>query len=951
MLHSIKHYFAKLFESRIRTLRMVFILFFLLLAGRLFYLQVVKGDQYYDSYILKTKKTIYTPAVRGRIFDRKGVLLAYNEVKYSLGIRDDGTYKTQREKNNMALRLVRLLEENKISVKTIIPITLDSEGRAEFSGSSGQVRQLIMDTYGKERIRKWKDNGKDVYKQTADEVLKDLGNLNFGFRRWKEGSEITPKEKLGVLNIRLMLARNMFQRYKSAILCTNLTDEEKALFLEHEDEIRGIAIEESTHRVYTHPYEFSHILGYVGDASAEDLKDLKKKKDSYELGDTVGKAGIEKYMENELSGTKGTEEVILNSTGKIIKHLGSTKAIPGKDVYLSIDAENQISTYRLLELRLAAIIMEKLVMEDVEFVYSPRAEDYRISVKDAYVQILLNHVLNEEAFRGENASDSEKKMVRLIDQRIQDYLPKLKSMLEDPKAPTRKDLAKDMQSSEEGVVEVLGKMDLFEKEKGEKTLLKQYEDGKINLRSYLYGLVREGLLKPDRLEEEHVYADTNSIFEALKNEILKRLPESEDFRLAFYKNAIKDGSITGNDILLAMFHQGILKDNPEEMALLSQGRPEDAYQIFRKHFDTLEITPAMLAMDPCSGATIVTSVDDGSLLALVSYPGYDINRFSGSVDPEYYKKLTNDLSIPLYNRATQTRVSPGSTYKMLSSVAALQEGVITPETEIDCQGIYPETGQRCWIYDEYNKVHGWLNVVGAIKNSCNIFFYDVGTRLGRIGGTTFRDNEGIQKLRKYAELFGLGEKSGVEIPEISPKISDQYAVSSAIGQGNNSYAAIHLSRYITAIATKGNLYKYTLLDHTKDPVTGEIHTYHPELHKIQGIKSEVWPLLWQGMYDVTHGDGSSAYAFADSKVDVLGKTGTAQEVKSRPNHAHFVGFGPYQHVKYATAVTIPHGFAAGNAAKLTNNLFAYLEGYMTKKDIETVTVSQISMGFRGNSND
>lgn len=193
-----------------------------------------------------------------------------------------------------------------------------------------------------------------------------------------------------------------------------------------------------------------------------------------------------------------------------------------------------------------------------------------------------------------------------------------------------------------------------------------------------------------------------------------------------------------------------------------------AYNFIMNRINNLEITPAQLALDPCNGSVVIVDVNSGDVLSMVSYPGYDNNMMANTVDAEYYAKLTNDKSSPILNYATQYKAAPGSTFKMVSATAGLMEGVIGLNDTVNCTGTFTEieNGPKCWK----RWGHGSLNVTGAIQNSCNVFFYEVGYRLAN-RGVSYNDEAGLSALAQYADLYGLSEKSGVEIAEYEPDVS------------------------------------------------------------------------------------------------------------------------------------------------------------------------------------
>ncbi len=169
----------------------------------------------------------------------------------------------------------------------------------------------------------------------------------------------------------------------------------------------------------------------------------------------------------------------------------------------------------------------------------------------------------------------------------------------------------------------------------------------------------------------------------------------------------------------------------------------------------------------------------------MSYPGYDNNRLTNTMDSAYYAELNRDLAGPLYSRSTQERTAPGSTFKPISAVAGLEEGVIRSTDIIHATGVFTEAygSPTCWIYNQYHGSHGNINMVDAIRVSCNYYFYEVGFRLGGGRSTGYSSDRALAALSKYAAMFGFDHTSGMELPESDPKISDSDGIRSAIGQG------------------------------------------------------------------------------------------------------------------------------------------------------------------------
>ena len=313
----------------------------------------------------------------------------------------------------------------------------------------------------------------------------------------------------------------------------------------------------------------------------------------------------------------------------------------------------------------------------------------------------------------------------------------------------------------------------------------------------------------------------------------------------------------------------------------------------------------------------------GGVLALASYPTYDLATVR-----ENYAELSNDLDHrPLMNRATQGMYAPGSTFKMLTAVSALTEGIITTQETVNCTGIYtyysdPYSQPHCWIWDSVRGTHGRDNVTKAITDSCNIFFYDVGRRTG------------IANLQKYAEKFGLGQYTGIEIaenkgvmagPETSERLGqtwyDGNTMSVAIGQENNQFTPLQLANYVATLVNGGNHYQVHLFKDSKSSDYSEvISEYEPVLLDTIDIEPSDLSAVLQGMYNLSKTATMSRY-FSSLPVSVGCKTGTA-EVASKTANAIFVCFAPYEDPQVALCLVSEQGASGGNLADLAAGILA-----------------------------
>lgn len=318
-----------------------------------------------------------------------------------------------------------------------------------------------------------------------------------------------------------------------------------------------------------------------------------------------------------------------------------------------------------------------------------------------------------------------------------------------------------------------------------------------------------------------------------------------------------------------------------------------------------------------AGAVAAIDVNTGEVLALASYPTYDINDFVNGISSKKWKEITGNKLNPMFNRAISGTYSPGSTYKMLVGITGLMTGKITTDELIKDEGVYAYGHHpTCWVYNTYGRTHGSINVAQAIKVSCNCFFYEVGRRVG------------ISEIVNYSKMFGLGIKTGIELDSESSGIiagensKNWYlgdTLSAAIGQSYNSYTPIQLANYIATIANGGTLNKVTIIKKITSSVTSEDYAQSEisdysnsatgtnfESKKLD-IKKEYIDEIKEGMRSVTSETGGTSYSiFKDTGIDVAGKTGTSQ-VSSGSNNGIFVGFAPYYSPKIAVVAVIEHG--------------------------------------------
>lgn len=330
--------------------------------------------------------------------------------------------------------------------------------------------------------------------------------------------------------------------------------------------------------------------------------------------------------------------------------------------------------------------------------------------------------------------------------------------------------------------------------------------------------------------------------------------------------------------------------------------------------------------DADAGAAVVLDIKNGDVLACATYPTYDPASFNSD-----YEELAANEAKPMWNRAISGSYVPGSTFKPLVAIAALESGVVNADEIIRCEGIYKyyeDYQPRCWIWSSTGKTHGDMNVTQAIENSCNYYFYEIGRRLG------------IEKIAEYAGHYGLGEPTGIEFPEevsgtvSTPEYKASIAVNeedkkwypgdtiqSAIGQLYSSFTPIQLANYIAAIANGGTRYKTHILKSIRSSTDGStVIEREPEIAEQIDINEKNLEAVKNGMLGVVD-EGSASAIFENYHVAIGGKTGTAQVGTKVSNNALFVAFAPFDDPEIAVAVVVEHGAVGANAAYVAKDIF------------------------------
>lgn len=917
----IKEYLLDFFKSRFLVLIIVMIILFAAVINRIFTLQIVRGEEYLNDFELQTKKEQILTGTRGKIYDRNGKLIAYNELAYSITIADTGSYNSVKEKNEAVnpqiYKLIQLIESKGDSLVNDFELATDANGGIYFTVDGNSRKLFLANVYGKS-VKKLTE---EMLNSSAREVFEYLcGEKKYGLA----GMDIPEDYMLKILRIRMDMSGNNYQKYITTTVAEDVSQETVAIVMENSDEIQGVAVEEVTMRRYNDSYYIAPIVGYTGKISTDELEEFQKKDDSYDSNDIVGKAGIEQYMESELQGKKGSRTLYVNNVGKILEEADVKAPSVGNDVYLTIDLDLQKSVYQLLEQKLAGILVSKIRnVKEYTVSATSKADDIIIPIDDVYFSLFNNNVIDINKLDRADATNVEQTVNSVYQAKKQRVAAAVMAELRNPTA-AYKDLSKEMQTYMSRVAAILTEKEIIVSGNIDKSSedYKNWKNEVISLNQYIKAAIANNWIDVTKVSAEGEYTNSDETYEAILSNIETLIADDYNLNKSMFKYMIADNSISGKQICLLLYSQGILAPDEGTCNALQSGNIS-AYDFMIAKIGALEITPAQLALDPCSGSCTVTDPNSGEILAMVTYPSYDNNRLANSVDADYYDKLINDLSKPLYNRATQEKSAPGSTFKMVSAVAGLTEGVITPNTTITDKVEFKEISPspKCWS----KSGHGSINVSQALEHSCNYFFYEVGYSLSKSNGT-YNVETGINKLQTYASMFGLNQKSGIEITESEPSMANEDPVRAAIGQSNHNYASVQLARYVTAIANSGTVYNLSLLDKVTDSEGNVIEDYTPSVLNNVSLSQSTWNAVHTGMNLVAkHTDSLKKLS-----IETAGKTGTAQENKLRPNHALFVGYAPYNDPQIALSVKIANGYTSANAAEVASEVFKYyfkLEGW------------------------
>ena len=752
---------------------------------------------------------------------------------------------------------------------------------------------------------------------TADDIFKymrgkDLFNISETY---------SDEAALKILAVRYEIWLNRYQQYMSVQLADGISEESYAAIKENSDELLGMEVSVESHRVYNDSVYFAQIIGYIGNISNEELEKYNETLDDsekYSANDMVGKMGLESEFESYLRGKDGYQKMYVDNMGKVIEVIDSKDPVAGNDIYLTIDSDLQKYCYNALETEIASILLAHIK----NVTTSTDKDD--IPITDVYFALFDNNVISIDDLAAKDASELEQSVNSYFQSAKQNTLSRLDDILNVSHTPLH-DLTLQYQDYMEFICEQLSEMGIYNPSKIDKSdaAYVSYINNSISLCEYLKYAISQGAIDISGISTKSDYYDTDEIYNVLTEYILKEFENNTSFDKLVFKYMIISGELTGSQVINLLYDQGILNMATDADYSDYKAGVMGSYDFICKKIKNLEITPAMLALDPCSGSIVVTNPNNGTVKAMTSYPSYDNNRLTNMIDADYYSKITTDKTTPMYSRATMQQTAPGSTFKMITAFAGMNESVIGVNDVIQTKGYFDktETPAKCWIYPS---AHGTIGISKAIEESCNYFFYELGYRMATKDTGTYSDITGVERLQKYAGMFGFDSTSGIELPESKPQISDADSIRTAIGQGTNNFTATQLARYVTTLANSGTCYDLSLVSEIKDIDGNVVYKNEHKVHNQLDFPAEQWNVVRQGMRQVVSVHTSSSALINQINVAVAGKTGTAQQSEARPNHALFVSFAPYENPEVTVTSVIPFGYSSGNAVELSGLVYAYL---------------------------
>ena len=569
MFREIRDHIINIVTSRLTVLMILFAFFAGVLLYRCFNLQIVNGEEYLNDFILQIEKTRDISSTRGRILDRNGNVLAENELAYSVKIED--VFESSRNKNakvnDVVYRLIKLIEKNGDSVITDFKIIIDEDGDYAYSVDGTALLRFQADVLGYRTIDELSEEEKAM---TAQELIEYLSRAKgFAIGQYEDpentktpfvpGKGYTKEEWLQMVTIRYAMNLTSFRKYVGTTVATNVSAETVAVIMENSDQLDGVSIVEDTVRHYIDSKYFAHVLGYTGKISSDELAELNDQvvtegglEDTYTINDVVGKSGIEAYMETTLQGTKGSEKVVVNNTGKVITILERKEAQPGADVYLTIDKDLTEAVYNIIEQKLAGLVASKIInAKEFNLPENAKSSSIKIPIYDVYFAMINNNILDRKHFEAEDARETEKAVYAAYLEYKQGVYDRLTYELTEGATPYSK-LSKEYQVYQSNIVSLLREEGVIMKElvdDNDATQTAWAKEEVISLKEYLQYCIAMNWIDVSKLDLNDKYSDSTEVYDKLLDYTINAIDHTTEFQKRFYKYMLLNDKITGKQIL------------------------------------------------------------------------------------------------------------------------------------------------------------------------------------------------------------------------------------------------------------------------------------------------------------------------------------------------------------------------------------------------------------------
>ncbi|MCJ7855896.1 hypothetical protein MUJ63_06205 [Lachnospiraceae bacterium NSJ-143] len=892
---------TELMKNRIFIMLGGIFILFAAISVRLFSLQIVNGEVYQQELKTSIMQDITIPASRGMIYDRYGRPLAVNEAAFSIKFDDSVTVPLA----NRSQSILDFVKSRGDSISDDLPITASYPRSFTFSSEDEET--------------KWKQKAgltKKQLKYSADETYEYL------LEKYQVPSTLTDDEKRKFISLSISCS-------DKNLMILSLID-----ILDR----FGETINDDLPISSTKPYEFLFDGNDTKETSWKKSVGMEEEQYSYNaeqtveylidffdipsnLSDEIKRKAIAVRYSLYLMRYRKYQPitVAINIKDETVASIEENNGkFPGASIYTDSLREYPDGEYFSNIIGYIGKINDKEYETFKEYGYSQNDTIGKIGVENLY----------ELQLRGEDGQslvevDASGRRINTIE----------------TQAPVSGNnvfltIDKKLQIAaynrlEEALAETLIR----------KLQAVSSKDSPISLKE-LFG----SMVNSNNISIKKICTSTDGVSKFIYDLILSQHPDfdlsndgASDTAKLVITAAIEDGTLSNRDMTVLLVEQGIITADDDYLNSIKSGAVTPLSVIIEK-LRSRELHPYQTNLDPCSGSVVVSNVNTGEVLALVTYPSYDNNRFVNSFDSEYYSQLLNDPTTPLVNRPLKQKKAPGSTFKMITAVTGLETGVITPSGLIRDLGKFTKAGTpypKCWIYP--GGTHMNINVSHALEVSCNYFFYETAFRLGNSQEGTTR--QAIDTLNEYMEGFGLNSPTGIEIEETDSRMAspeykeetikwqnpdattsqtrwtDGDTIRAAIGQSVNNYTPAVMTKYIATLANGGTRYKYHVIDKVETSSGQVSEQKSPEIEQQMQISESTLQAVYDGMLLVTSGSkGTLRNIFRDFPVNVAAKSGTAQENLSRSSHTWFVGFAPYEDPQIAVTVMIPFGEASSSPA-------------------------------------